>query len=103
MTEYPVTRQPSRPPTHPGEMLRVDVLPALGITVSESARRLGVSRQTLHRILAETHPVTPMMAARLGRLCGNGPALWLNMQNAHDLWRVERDHKRELDKIAVMG
>jgi addiction module HigA family antidote len=69
--------------------------------VSEAARRMGVTRQTLHRILAETHPVTPMMAARLGRLCGNGPRLWLGMQNAFDLWHIERDHKEELDKIAV--
>lgn len=88
-----------RPPTHPGELLRVDALPALELSVSAAARRLGVTRQTLHRILAGTHPVTAMMAARLGRLCGNGAELWLGMQAAHDLWHIERDHGAELDKI----
>lgn len=88
-----------RPPTHPGELLRVDVLPALDLSVSAAARRLGVTRQTLHRILAGTHPVTPMMAARLGRLCGNGAELWLGMQAARDLWHIERDHGAELDRI----
>ena len=48
-------------------------LPALGLSVSEMARRLGVSRQQLHRVLACTHPVTVEMALRIGRLVGNGP------------------------------
>ena len=47
-------RDGNRPPTHPREILREDVLPALAITVSEAAEGLGISRQTLHRILAET-------------------------------------------------
>ena len=79
-------------PTHPGEILREDVLPALGIGVMEAAGKLGVSRQTLHRIVATTNPrpVTPDMAVRLGKLCGNGPRLWLNLQSAYDLWHAER-------------
>ena len=55
-----------RPPTHPGVILREDVLPSLGLSVSEAARQLRVSRQTLHRILAGTSGVTPEMAVRLG-------------------------------------
>jgi antitoxin HigA-1 len=75
-----------RPPTHPGEVLREDVLPTLRFSVTEAARELGVSSQTLHGILAEKHPATPVMALRLGRFCGNGPDVWLRMQAAYDLW-----------------
>lgn len=90
-----------RGPTHPGAIMREDVLPALGLSVSEAARQLGVTRQTLHRIMAEKVSITPAMAARLGRFCGNGPGLWLRMQQAHDLWRAERELHSELERIPV--
>ena len=70
---------------HPGEMLREDVLPALGKSKTEIAKLLGVSRQTLYDILDEKQPVTPGMALRLGKLLGNGPDLWINLQRAYDL------------------
>jgi len=88
-----------RAPTHPGEILREDVLPSLGLSISEAARQLRVSRQTLHRILAGTSSVTPEMAVRLGKFCGNGPGLWLRMQEAFDLWHAERRLAKELEKI----
>jgi len=94
-----VKRPIARPPIHPGEILREDVFPALSLSVSEAARRLGVSRQQLHRILACTHPITVEMALRIGRLVGNGPDLWLRMQQNHDLWRTERGLRGELEKI----
>jgi addiction module HigA family antidote len=80
------------PPVHPGEILREDVLPALNLTIMEAAKKLGVTRQTLHRIVARENPrpVTPEMAVRLGKLCGNGPRLWLNLQSVYDLWLAER-------------
>jgi antitoxin HigA-1 len=90
-----------RKPTHPGAILREDVLPALGLSISEAARQLGVTRQTLHRIMSEKVSITPAMAARLGRFCGNGPGLWLRMQQACDLWRDERELHFELEKIPV--
>jgi len=74
-----------RIPTHPGAILREDVLPALGMSVSAAAAALGVSRQMLHRILAEKSPVTPEMAVRLGKFCGDGPGIWMRMQVNHDL------------------
>ncbi len=88
-------------PTHPGAILREDVLPAFGLSVSEAARQLGVTRQTLYRIMAEKTSITPEMAARLGRFCGNGPGLWLRMQQAYDLWRVEHELGNELERIPV--
>jgi addiction module HigA family antidote len=86
-------------PAHPGGILREDVLPALGLTVTEAARQLRVSRQSLHAILAERSAVSPEMAVRLGRLCGNGPELWLRMQAAHDLWHAVRKLSREIERI----
>ena len=97
--EYLVTGEPEMTPAHPGEFLREDVLPPLGITISESARQLGVSRQTLHRLLAGTIAVTPEMALRLGKFCGNGPGLWLRLQQRFDLWHARRRLGPEIDKI----
>jgi len=97
--EYLVNTRPRRKPTHPGDLLREDVLPALRISVSEAARKLRVSRQTLHRILAGDAGVTPDMAVRLGKFCGNGPGLWLRMQQAYDLWHAEQRLASELTKI----
>ena len=85
-----MTAIPKTPPVHSGELLREDVLPALDMTVSDAARELRVSRQTLHRILSGTMAVSPEMAVRLGKFCGNGPGLWLRMQAAYDLWHTER-------------
>lgn len=87
------------PPTHPGALLREDVLPAIKMNVSEAARELGVTRQTLHRILAEEQAITPEMAVRLGKFCGNGPNLWLAMQQAFDLWHAEEGLGEEIRKI----
>lgn len=85
--------RPAFCPTHPGALLRHDVLPALDLTIKDAAAALGVSRQALHAILREDRPasISPDMAVRLGKLCGNGARLWLNMQAAYDLWHAERD------------
>ena len=91
MKTYPAKRDPKRVPLHPGALLREDVLPALGKPKAEIARLLGVSRKTLYDILDEKQQVTPVMAVRLGKLCGNGPDLWLNLQTAYDLWHAQRD------------
>jgi addiction module HigA family antidote len=102
MAIYRVKRPLKRAPTHPGDILREEVLPELELSVSEAARRLGVSRQQLHRILGCTHPITVEMALRIGKLAGNGPGMWLRMQQNHDLWRVEQKLKGELKKIETV-
>lgn len=91
MTEITARRNPNRPPTHPGVLLNDTVLPALGRPKTEIARLLGISRQSLYDILAGEQPVTPTTAIKLGKLCGNGPRLWMNMQTAYDLWAAERE------------
>lgn len=101
--EIPVTGKPMMPPVHPGEILKEDVMPSLHITVSEAARQLGVSRQSLHRIMGGSQPVTVEMALRLGKFCGNGPELWLRMQQAHDLWAAEKRMQEEIARIPAHG
>ncbi len=88
-----------RAPSHPGSLLREVILPAMRVSVARAAREMGVSRQQLHKILAEERAVTAEMAARLGKYCGNGPELWLNMQSAYDLWRAEQSLAEELEEI----
>ena len=83
-------RDPNRRPTHPGAILREDVLPHLGMTQKDFADRLGVSRLTVSEVIHEKRPVTPDMAMRLGRLLGNGPEIWLRMQQTLDLWELEQ-------------
>lgn len=79
------------PAMHPGALLREDILPALGRAKTEIAELLGISRQTLYDILNEKQPVTANMALRLGKLCGNGPHLWLNLQTRYDLEKAAQE------------
>jgi addiction module HigA family antidote len=75
------------------------VLPALELSVSEAARQLRISRQTLHRVLSCKAGISPEMALRLGKFCGNGPGIWLRLQQSHDLWHAEQRLSNELKKI----
>lgn len=79
-----------RCPSHPGALLE-DVIPATGKTKVEIARLLGISRQQLYEILREKKPVSPNVAARLGKMFGDGAASWLRHQAAFDAWHAERD------------
>jgi antitoxin HigA-1 len=90
VTEYPAVRDPNRCPTHPGELLRDVIIPATGKTKTEIASLLGISRQHLYDVLQETKPVSPAVAVRLGKLFGDGTAVWLRMQAAYDGWQAER-------------
>ena len=94
-----VTKPRQMPPVHPGTILRDDVLPALNISVSAAARELGLSRQTLHRILAGQLGVSTETALRLGKWCGNGAALWARLQQTYDLWHAEREMAGALDAV----
>ena len=86
-----VRRSPARRPRHPGKLLRDTILPATGRTKTDIADLLGISRQTLYDILEERQSITPAMAVRLGKLFGNSPQFWMNMQTNHDLWAAERE------------
>jgi addiction module HigA family antidote len=89
-------------PMHPGELLREDVLPALGKSKTEIAGLLGVSRQTLYDVLNEKRPITPNLALRIGKLVGGGPKIWLEMQQAYDLETTETVIAKELKAIPTL-
>ena len=69
--------------------------------MTEIARALGISRQLLYSIVNEKAPITPEVAVRIGKLCGNGPRVWANMQAAYDLWHAER--KIDVSKIPTLA
>ena len=90
MSNYAARRNPKRCPAHPGELLREEILPAIRMGKGELARALGLSRQHLYDILNERKPVSPEVAARLGKAFGDGAGVWLRMQAAYDAWHAER-------------
>ena len=90
MTTYTVKQNPDRCPTHPGAILREDMIPAVHKSKSEIASLLGISRQHLHDILAEKKPLSPEVAVRIGKLFGGGAGVWMRMQAAYDVWHAER-------------
>lgn len=87
---YEVKRPLERCPMHPGEVLE-DIIKATGKTKVEIAELLGISRQHLYDIIREKKPITPNVAARIGKLFGNGPGSWIRMQAAYDAWHAEHD------------
>jgi addiction module HigA family antidote len=83
-------------PPHPGEGLKEDVLVPLGLTVTETAKALGISRKTLSEIINGKSPITPDIAVRLERAFNNPPAdMWLRLQAAYDLRRAEQRLKKQ--------
>ena len=86
---------------HPGELLREEILPALGRPRAEIAQLRGVSRQAIHAILTEP-AVRPEMALLLGKLCGNGPELRLALQTRYDLERLGREKAADIEAIPTV-
>src|ERR1043165_6397072 len=84
-------RNPNRCPTHPGALLREDVIPATGKTKAEIAQLLGISRQHVYDVLRERKPISPAVAVRLGKLFGDGARVWVRKQAACDTWHAERE------------
>jgi len=90
-------RDRRRAPTHPGAILREDVLPALRMPQQEFADRLGVSRVTVNTLLQERRDLSVELAARIAKLLGHTPESWIRMQEALDLWRIAEDPSRLAD------
>lgn len=89
-------------PTHPGEILREDLLPALGRSKVEIARLLGVSRGALYNVLDEKAAITTDMALRIGKLTGTNPELWLSLQQNYDLRIAEKTMADTLREIPTL-
>ena len=87
-------RNPNRRPTHPGALLREDVLPALGFSQAKLAELIGVSRLTVSQLLHEHRALSPDMALRLEKLTGTSAESWAKMQQAVDLWEARQQPER---------
>lgn len=92
-----------RRPTHPGEILREDVLPPLGFTQGEFADLLGVSRRTVNEILQEKRAVTVDMAHRLARALSTSPDVWLRLQQDVEVWDALQENKSVYERIKPLS
>ena len=86
-------RRNGLPPIHPGEIIREDILPSVGLSVTAAAKALGVSRQMLHGILAGRKPLSAVMCLKIARLFGGSPELWVRLQATYDLKKSEQNKK----------
>jgi addiction module HigA family antidote len=87
------TRNKGLPPVHPGEIIREDILPSLRLSVTATAKVLGVSRQMLHDILAGRKPLSAVMCLKVSRLFGSSPEVWMRLQATYDLKKAEQNKK----------
>ena len=90
---------PMHNPAHPGLLIKKDVLEVEGISVTEAARQLGVSRVTLSRVVNGKAAVSVDMALRLAQWLGTSAEVWLRMQAAHDLWQAEHQPRPKLKPL----
>jgi len=86
-------RRNKLPPVHPGEIIKEDILPSVGLSVTAAARALGVSRQMLHGIMAGRKPLSAVMCLKVSRLFGSSPQMWMRLQAAYDLKKAEQNKK----------
>ena len=97
--ERAMKRRNGLPPIHPGEIIKEDILPSVGLSVTGAARALGVSRQMLHGILSGRKPLSAIMCLRVARLFGGSPELWMRLQATYDLKKSEQN-KKVMERIA---
>jgi antitoxin HigA-1 len=90
-------------PPHPGEVLRDGVFNETGISVTDFATRLGITRVTLSRVLNAKASISAEMAVRLAAALGGSSQSWLHMQANYDLWHAEKAMKREIAKIVPLN
>lgn len=88
-------------PPHPGRIVRRECIEPLGLTVTEVAERLGVTRQALNNLVNGKAGISPQMAIRLSKAFGSSPEVWLGLQMEYDLAQVEKDAgKIKVSRIA---
>lgn len=86
-------------PPHPASILREDVLPDLGLTVTEAARQLGVTRAQLSPVLHERAAITPDMALRLEQwISGLRAQTWLRLQADYAPWQAEHKGRLQVER-----
>ncbi|MGH9657005.1 MAG: HigA family addiction module antitoxin [Bryobacteraceae bacterium] len=92
-------RKNGLPPVHPGEIIREDILPEVGLSVTAAARSLGVSRQMVHDKLAGRRPLSAVMCLKVSRLFGSTPEFWMRLQAEYDLKRAAQN-KMVMQRVA---
>src|SRR4029077_18906717 len=97
--EQKMERRNGLPPVHPGEVIREDILPEVGLSVTAGRNSLGVSRQMVHDILAGRKPLSAVMCLKVARLFGSTPELWMRLQAAYDLKKAEGE-KKGVERVA---
>lgn len=92
-------------PPHPGETLKNDVLPALGLSVTDAAKQLNISRVALSRVLNGHAAISPEMALRiegwLGIENGGKADLWIAQQAAYDLWNARKSGLPKVERANI--
>ena len=89
-------------PPHPGRIVRQECIQPLGITVTEAARALGVTRQALNNVVNLKSGISPEMAIRLSKAFGSSLEVWLGMQMAYDLAQLEKEAGRiKVQRVAT--
>jgi antitoxin HigA-1 len=86
-------------PSHPGEILKELYLVELGISITDFAKDINVSRKAVSAIVNCHKSVTPEMAMRLSKAMGTTPQLWINLQTNYDLWHLAHERKEVFAKI----
>jgi antitoxin HigA-1 len=89
-------------PIHPGEVIS-DILEDLEMTQTKFAEILGVSRRSVNEIIQGRRPITVDMAIRIGKALGNGPQLWLNLQQKVDIWDTLQTHREDYDRVITIA
>lgn len=88
-------------PPHPGEVLKDGVFTGTDITIAAFAKRIGVTRVTLSRILSGKAAVSPDMALRLAAALGGSAETWLHMQANYDLWHMQQKPRPQIDQLRI--
>ena len=88
-----------RKPTHPGKVLLEDVIKPLGITITDAAKDLGISRKTLSELVNGKCSLTPDVAVRIAKASNTSPESWLNMQTKLDLWYALKNSPKKVIKF----
>jgi antitoxin HigA-1 len=89
-------------PVHPGEVIS-DILEDIGMSQTIFAEVLGVSRRTVNEIVQGRRPITVDMAIRIGKALGNGPQLWLNLQQKVDIWDAIQTHREDYNRVPTLA
>lgn len=79
-----------RKPTHPGTVLKYDIIEPLGLTITEAAKDLGITRKTLSEFVNEKSSLSPEMAIRIAKATNTTAESWMNMQMKLDIWKAEQ-------------